>query len=334
MADFKKALITGGAGFMGAHLADLLLKKGIAVTVLDPGANDKAKVKNLTVIKGSILDAKTLEKAFQGVDVVFHMAALTHLWAKHKKDFETINAEGTKAVLKTAKKHRVQKLVATSTETILRGWRDPNPFPITENDPVPAMKDMAGPYTSSKWQADQLVRKAAEEGLPAVSVYPTVPVGPGDNRLTAPTKMILDFLRGKTPAYYNALLNFVAIEDIAQGHWLAADRGMPGERFILGGENLAMSHFIEMLGDVSGKKMPTKTVPYELAASTALWAEFLSNYITRKPPVASKEAVRLVLNSSFVSSAHAEKRLGFAPGSVKTALKETVHWFEKQKLVS
>lgn len=333
MSTFKTALVTGGAGFIGRHLVALLVDKEYKVRVLDPAVNPKIFPKRVKTIRGSILEDKTLNQAMSGVEVVFHLAALTHLWAKNKKEYERINVQGTAAVLAAAKTQKVQKIVVTSTETILRSWANNNPFPITEQELVPAEADMAGPYTRSKWQAADLVRKAAKAGLPVVQVFPTVPVGAGDNGLTAPTKMILDFVRGKTPAYFNALLNFVAVEDVALGHYLAAERGMPGEEFILGGENHAMARFLEMLEDVSGVKMPRRQVPYQVAAATAILAEFFSDFLTRKPPVASKEAVRLALNSAFVTSHHAEKRLGYEPGSLKPALKRTIQWFKDEGLV-
>jgi dihydroflavonol-4-reductase len=333
MSTFKTALVTGGAGFIGRHLVDLLIKKGCRVTVLDPTAIPSMFPKGVSVIKGSILDDKALTKSLIGVEVVFHLAALTHLWAKDKKEFERINVEGTAAVLKAAKEAEVAKIVVTSTETVLRSWANTNPFPITEQEPIPDLADMAGPYTRSKLKAANLVRTAAKEGLPVVQVFPTVPVGEGDYGLTAPTKMILGFVEKKTPAYFNALLNFVTVEDVAEGHYLAAERGMLGEEFILGGENLAMFRFLEMLGDVSGVEMPKRQVAYLLAALTGVLAEFFADFITRRPPIASKEAVRLALNSAFVTTHAAEKRLGYVPGSIKPALKKTVNWFKKVNLI-
>ncbi len=307
MSTFKTALVTGGAGFIGRHLVELLVKKGCVVTVLDPAAIPSMFPKGVKIIKGSILDDKALTKALIGVEVVYHLAALTHLWAKDKKEFERINVDGTAAVLKAAKEAEVAKIVVTSTETVLRGWANTNPFPITEQEPVPELADMAGPYTRSKLKAANLARTAAKDGLPVVQVFPTVPIGSGDFGLTAPTKMILDFVEKKTPAYFNALLNFVAVEDVAEGHYLAVERGMPGEEFILGGENHAMIRFLEMLEDVSGVEMPKRKVPYLLAALVGVFAEFFADFMTRKPPVASKEAVRLALNCLLYTSDAADE---------------------------
>lgn len=332
MSTYKTALVTGGAGFIGRHLVTLLVSKGVKVRVLDPG-QDAGLPAGIEYIKGSILDEATLDKAMAGMESVYHLAALTHLWAKNKKDYERINVTGTVNVLAAAKKAGVKKLVVTSTETILRAWGEDNPFPITESDPVPDEENMAGPYTKSKLKAANLVREAAKGGQHIVQVFPTVPVGPGDVGLTAPTKMILDFVRGKTPAYFNALLNFVAVEDVALGHYLAMEKGLSGEEFILGGENHAMSRFLDILGEASGEEMPKRTVPFEIAMATAIVTEFMADFITRKPPVASKEGVRLALNPSFVSTHLAEKRLGYIPGSINPALRRTVKWFRKHDLL-
>ena len=333
MGAFKTALVTGGAGFIGAHLVALLVKDGIKVTVLDPGVKTKGLPKGVKAIKGSILDQDALDKAAKGQECIFHVAALTHLWARDKKQFAAVNVEGTRNVLAAAKKAKAKKIVVTSTETILRAWRDPNPFPITENDPSVDKEYMAGPYTKSKWQADQLVRQAAKDGLPVISVYPTVPVGPGDYNMTAPTRMILDFVRGKTPAYLNALLNYVPVGDVAKGHYQAAILGEDGGRYILGSENLAMAHFLTELGDASGLDMPTRKVPFALAYSFAVVSEFFSNVITRKSPIASKEGVRLAMNPSFVSTEVAMTKLGYQPSAVKPALKATVQWFKDEGLL-
>ena len=333
MASFKTALVTGGAGFIGGHLVSLLVKDGVHVTILDPAVNTKGLPKSITAIKGSILDNKALDQAVKGQACVFHLAALTHLWAREKSQFEAVNVEGTRNVLAAVKKHKISMTVVTSTEAILRGYRDPNPFPITENDAAPDVSDMAGPYTRSKYTADRLVQKAASNGLPVVSVYPTVPIGAGDFGMTAPTKMVLDFVRGRTLAYLNALLNYVAVEDVAKGHYLAAERGSPGERFILGGENLAMQHLLELLAADTKKKMPRRRVPYFLAYATAIVLEFFADILTRKAPVASKEGVRLAMNSSFVSTHLAEQRLGYYPTPVNSAIRRTIQWFEEQKLI-
>lgn len=332
MPGLKHALVTGGAGFIGLHLVDVLLKEGLKVRVLDPAVKDRPMAAGAQRIEGSILDPNALKRAAKGVDCVFHLAALAHLWARDKKQYQAVNVEGTRAVLAAAREAKVKRVVVTSTETILRGWRDASAFPITEDDPVPMLDEMAGPYTRSKHRADQLVQEEAARGLDVVSLYPTVPVGPGDYALTAPSRMVLDFVRGKTPAYLNAALNFVAVEDAARSHYLAAQLAPAGGRYIVGGENLAMASFLDLLEAASGKRMPRRKVPYDLALAVATVSELLSNTITRKAPAASKEGVRLALNPSFVSTEKAKAELGFEAGPVADALARQVAWFRKKGL--
>lgn len=333
MPGIKTALVTGGAGFIGLHLVDVLLKEGLRVRVLDPEVKNRPVAVKAEKIAGSILDEKALAAGMKSVDCVFHLAALAHLWARDKKQYQAVNVEGTRAVLAAARKARVQRVVVTSTETILRGWRDASAFPITEDDPAPMLDEMAGPYTRSKYRADQLVQEEAAKGLDVVSLYPTVPVGPGDYALTAPSRMVLDFVRGKTPAYLNAALNFIAVEDAARAHYLAAQLAPPGARYIIGGENLAMASFLELLEAGSGKEMPKHKVPYDLALAAGYVSEFLSDVFTRKAPAASKEGVRLALNPSFVSTEKAKAALGFEAGPVAEAIARQVAWFRMKGLI-
>lgn len=333
MAGIRTALVTGGAGFIGRHLVQHLLASNVRVRVIDPLAKARPLPGGADVSAASVLDREALDAALEGVDCVFHLAALAHLWASDKGDFHRVNVDGTRAVLEACKRRIGTRLIATSTETVLRAWNDPTPFPITEADPPATMAGMAGPYTRSKFQADEMVQAAAKAGLDVVTLYPTVPVGPGDYGLTAPTQMILDFVRGKNPAYLNAGLNFLAVEDAAKAHYLAAELGVAGGRYIVGGENLSMKTFLAMLSRVSGKQMPARAIPYGLAYATAMMAEFFSDFVTRKPPVATREGVRLARYPSFVAIEKAKRDLGFQPAPVEDALSRALVWFKKEKLL-
>ncbi|HXV73124.1 MAG TPA: NAD-dependent epimerase/dehydratase family protein [Sphingomonadales bacterium] len=333
MAGVRKALVTGGAGFIGRHLVAHLLASNVSVRVLDPLAGKRPIPDGAEIVAGSVFDADALDAACEGVDCVFHLAALAHLWARDKRDYQRVNVEGTAAVIAAVKRHKVRRLVATSTETILRAWDDATAFPISESDPRPALSGMAGPYTRSKWQADELVQAAVKEGLDVVSLYPTVPVGPGDYGLTAPTQMILDFVKGKNPAYLNAGLNFVAVEDAAKAYLLAAGLAPTGGRYLIGGENLAMKTFLALLEKASGRKMPARAIPYDFALATAVVAEALADFVTRQPPAATREGVRLVRHPSFVSIEKAKRELAFSPTPVADALARALAWFKKEKLI-
>jgi dihydroflavonol-4-reductase len=240
-----------------------------------------------------------------------------------------INLQGTKVLLEAAEEHNPEKIIITSSETVLRGWRDSNPTPISEDDQIPAAEAMAGPYTRSKHAQDALARAAARKGLPVIVVYPTVPMGPGDRHMTAPSRMVLDLLRGRTPAVLETGLNFIAVEDAAHGIILAAEKGTPGGRYILGGANMAIGEFLALLSDVSGRSMPSRRVPYWLAALSARAMEANAN-ITGREPKASLEAVRLARNPSFVDTTKAARELDFSAGPIGDALRRQIAWFEAE----
>lgn len=333
MLSVQKALVTGGAGFVGRHLVSYLVDQGVLVRVLDPAAGKCSWPKDVEIVEGSVLDASTLKNACEDVDCVFHLAALAHLWHRDTRRFSSINVEGTQAILQAVREREGVRLIVTSSETVLRGWNDATSFPISESDPSSLLSDMAGPYTRSKWRADDMVRTAAEAGMNVVSLYPTVPVGPGDYGLTAPTQMILNFIKRKNLAYYNARLNFVTIQDVARAHLLAAQQAPAGSRYIIGGQNLSMKTFLEILEQVSKVKMPTRSVPYQLAYATAVVSETISNVVTHRPPLASRESIRLVRHGSFVSIEKAKQELKYIPNPITDALGQTLDWFKKEKLI-
>ncbi|MBF0335770.1 MAG: NAD-dependent epimerase/dehydratase family protein, partial [Alphaproteobacteria bacterium] len=182
-------LVTGGAGFLGGHLVRLLRAAGHRVRVLDPAADDEAD-------RGSVTDPVAVGHAMSGADVVFHMAAIAHLWSPDAQDFQRVNVEGTRVVLQAARRARPKRVVATSTALILKGATSER---VDETRPMPPLAEMIGAYARSKWLADQACAAAGD--VPVVRLYPTVPIGPGDVSITPPTRMIADFLAGRLPAY-------------------------------------------------------------------------------------------------------------------------------------
>lgn len=318
-----RALVTGGAGFIGHHLVNYLIEKGYQTTVLDIKEPKKLNPE-VRLMKGSINDPVMVKESLKGVDVVFHLAANPNLWAKSTQDFLKINYDGTKQIVGLAK--NVKRFIHVSSEAVLRSYKHPAYNQIDENDPLPQLNDMPGPYTRSKLMADFFIIDQIKKGFPAIIVYPTTPVGSYDYNLTPPTKMIKDFLTGDNPAYYNCMLNLISVKDIARGMVASAESGGIGERYILGNKNLSLKEILQLLEYITGIAMPKKEIPYFVALITAKVAEAYSNRVTHRPPIASIEGVRLAGSNLVFNVGKFKKQLGIEPQPVEAALQETAAW--------
>ena len=317
-------LVTGGCGFVGRHLVQALRERGERVRVLDP-ADPAPLPRDVEHVRGSILNEADVRAAMTGVRRVYHLAAIAHLWRPDKGDFARINTQGTQVVLDCAKTMPVGRTIYCSTESILLPKPRRRSGPIDGTAPPP-LEDMPGPYTRSKHLAERAALEAADAGRDVVIVNPTVPVGPGDDNRTPPAAMIEMFLKGRSPAYLDCLLNFVDVRDVAAGIVLAGDRGRPGVRYVLGGENLRLSELLRLIEEVSGRRMPTRTVPAPVALGAALVSEWIADRITRRTPAANLEGVRLALRSTPFDSRRARDELGYAPRPVREAIAASVRW--------
>ena len=252
-------LVTGGCGFIGRHLVAALRARGARVRVLDL-AEPGDVPSEVEFRRGSILDAQCLRSAMEQIEQVYHLAGIAKLWTRDKADFGRINAGGTEMVMQVAAEQGVRRVVHCSTEAILLPKRTSGGAAIDEGA-RPDFSDMPGPYTRSKHQAEQAVQAAVRRGLDAVIVNPTVPIGADDRNLTPPAAMLAMFLSGKSPAYLDCVLNLVDVRDVTAGMVLAAERGRTGERYILGGENLALRDLLTLLEQTSGRAMPKLALP-------------------------------------------------------------------------
>jgi dihydroflavonol-4-reductase len=323
----RKVAVTGGGGFIGRHLAVALLREGDSVRVLDMRSRPEGLDAGIDYRQGSILDEASCRQLFEGSDEVYHLAGLAHLWDRNVARFEEANVAGTKTVLAAARACGVRRIVVTSTETILRGWQD-RTARIEGNEPVPDLAQLAGPYTRSKARAHALALEAADRGMDIRIVYPTVPVGAGDDALTSPTVMIRDFLRAPPPAYLDCRLNLVDVADVARGHILAARGGVPGGRYLLGGEDLWMREILALLETLSGQPMPRRRIPFQLAYIAGIVSTFLADRITRSAPQAPLEGVRLAFVPREISLETSRLQLGYAPGPVRPALANAIDWLK------
>ncbi len=315
------ALVTGSSGFLGWHVASVLLERGYQVRAL---CRPTSEIRELEVerVTGDLRDAHSLERAVAGCQLVFHVAADYRLWCRNPQELYASNVEGTRHVMDAAEKAGVERVVYTSTVGCI-GM--PPGREGDEETPV-SIDDMTGHYKRSKWLAEQVALEKARAGLPVVIVNPTAPVGDHDWKPTPTGKIILDFLRDKMPAFVDTGLNLVDVRDTALGHLLAAEHGKPGERYILGCENITLKEILRRLGTLAGKPAPRMQVPYAVAYAAGLVSTGWAN-LTGKPPMAPLEAVRMARKKMFVSTTKARRELSFQPRPVDEALHRAIRWF-------
>ncbi|MBI2255659.1 MAG: NAD-dependent epimerase/dehydratase family protein [Proteobacteria bacterium] len=334
----RLSLVTGGCGFMGRHLVSLLSARGERVRVLDlrdwPQSPDLPVPANVELRQGSIRDRAVLTRAMAGVDRVFHLAANPNLWAADPATFHEVNYEGTCRVLDAAAEAKVARFVYTSTESILKNINAPRASQnaLIDEKVRHTVNDVPGPYCRSKFRAEEAAQAAANGGMPLVIVNPTMPIGPGDFLLTPPTKMILGFLNGTTPAYLDCDFNLVDGRDAALGHFLAAEHGRIGERYILGHENLSLGRLLKELEGLTGLSMPKRKVPYWLAYVSALVSEGAAN-ITKKPPMAPLTGVRLARSSMAFDCSKAQRELHWQCRPLIQSLRDTVLDLQRRGLL-
>lgn len=315
----RRILITGGAGYIGSRLATMLAARGDWVRVLDTGAGNDRLPDSVERVTGSILDRKDLARAMTGIDVAFHLAAVAHLWLKAPERFDEVNHQGTRCVLEAAARAKVKRIVATNTALVLRGWDDPSRAPVSEDEPRPPIGAMPGPYSRSKWRADQAAREAIADGLPVVVLYPAAPVGGHDPHGTPPTKMLKQFLSDPPPVVLDCPLNFLHVDDIASAHLLAAAHARDGARYVIGDGYMRMRQVLAVLEETTGRPMPTRHIPYWMAAAAAHGAEAFSR-LTGNAPVASVEGVRAAKFPRDLDGACAKRDLRWRPRSAEEAV--------------
>lgn len=318
----KPALVTGASGFLGWHVARLLLERGRNVRALvRPGSS----VRELDVepVTGDLRDASSLRRAATGCGDVFHVAADYRLWAPNPDELYHSNVDGTRNLLAAAREAGVDRVVYTSTVGCIGV---PTGGEGDETRPV-SLQEMSGAYKRSKFLAEQVALEYARNGFSVIIVNPTAPVGDHDFKPTPTGRIILDFLRGAMPAFIDTGLNLVDARDTAEGHLLAYDRGRVGERYILGCENLTLAQILERLARLTGRKAPFIRLPYAVAYAAGVVTTALAN-ITGRPPRAPLDAVRMARKKMWVSIEKARRELGFAPSPVDGALLRAVQWFE------
>jgi dihydroflavonol-4-reductase len=277
-------------------------------------------------VKGDLTNPDSLHHALQGCSRLFHVAADYRLWVPDPAAMYAANVDGTRSLLQAALAVGLERVVYTSTVGALGNPGDGTPG--TETTPV-RLADMVGHYKKSKFLAEQVALEYAGQGLPLVVVNPSTPVGAWDARPTPTGQMIVDFLRGKMPAFLDSGLNLIHVRDVARGHLLAESQGRVGEKYILGHQNLTLAEIFAQLADLSGVKAPRWRLPYYPILGLAYLNEFWSTWITRRPPMIPLTAVKMAKKFMFFDSQKAIRELGLPQTPVNQALQEAVDWFRQ-----
>ena len=319
------AFLTGATGFVGSHVARALAEQGADLRLL---VRQNSNLKNIQDLKadlftGDLRDPASLEKGVSGCDAIFHVAADYRLWVRDSNEMYRANVEGTRAILEAARSNNVRRVVYTSSVATMGFTQNAL---ADENSPV-SLANMIGPYKRSKFMAEQVAIEAARRGLDVVIVNPSTPVGERDIKPTPSGRILVDFLKKKFPAYVDTGLNLVDVRECARGHIAALEKGRAGERYILGGENLTLKQILDKLAAITGLPSPTIRVPYFVALATGVVDEIVTGRILGREPRATIDAVRMGRKKMFVTSAKAERELGWKVVAVDDALRRAADWF-------
>ena len=320
-----KLFITGATGFVGAHVARLAAQQGAGLRLLSRSNSNRGNLPaNADVITGDLREPSTFASALRGCDALIHVAADYRLWVPDPTEMYKANVEGTRELLRLAREAGIPRVVYTSSVATM-GFKYDDTI-VDENTPV-SEADMIGHYKRSKWLAEQVAIESARSGQHVILLNPTTPIGALDTKPTPTGRIVVDFLNKNFPAYVDTGLNLVDVEEIARMHLVALNRGIPGERYILGGENLTLKQILDRLAAITGLPSPTMKVPHAVAMAFAFFDETITGKLRGKEPRATVEAVRMGRKMMFASSAKAERDLGLRVMSVDTALRAACEWF-------
>jgi dihydroflavonol-4-reductase len=327
MAKGDPVLVTGASGFVGSAVARKLSDRGFEVRALVRPSSSRANLRGFpcTPVEGDLLDAASVRRAAQGVRYIFHVAADYRLWAKDSEEIVRNNRAGTLAVMQAALVSKVERIVYTSSVATLslKGADGP----VDETHPLEP-QDAIGAYKRSKVVAERLVeRMAAEDGLPVVIVNPSTPIGPRDIKPTPTGRIIVEAATGKMPAFVETGLNLVHVDDVAEGHLLALDKGLIGERYILGGQDVELRDMLSLIAKLVGRKPPTISLPRGPLYPLAYGAEAIA-LITGKEPFLTADALRMSRYKMFFTSAKAQNQLGYTARPYRDGLLDAIAWFK------
>ena len=326
----KKVFVTGGTGFIGANLVQLLVQEGYAVKALVRSSSrlDNLHPLEVEIVKGDLNDPD-LWQQMVGCQYLFHVAAHYSLWQKDREALYHHNVLGTRNVLVAARNAGIERTVYTSSVAAIGVGAAGMVVDETYQSPL---DELVGHYKKSKFLAEQEAMQAAGAGQEVVVVNPSSPIGPKDIKPTPTGDIILRFLRRQMPVYMDTGLNFIDVRDVAWGHLLALHRGKSGDRYILGHQNLTLKELLDQLAQITGLNAPQISVPSWLPLSVA-WVEEKILAPLGKPPSVPLDGVRMAKQPMYYDASKAVRELGLPQSPLSQALQDAVDWFVSQEYV-
>ncbi|MSO99514.1 MAG: NAD-dependent epimerase/dehydratase family protein [Acetobacteraceae bacterium] len=319
-------LITGATGFVGSAVARVLARRGHALRLLARPSSDRRNLEGLDaeIVTGDLTDPASLARAAAGCRYVVHVAADYRIWVPDPAEMMRANVDGAVAMIRAAADAGAERIVHCSSVAALGQIGDGT---LADEATPTNEADFVGIYKRSKYRAERAVLElAAREALPVVVVNPAAPIGPRDIKPTPTGKMVLDTAAGRVPAYIDTGLNIVHVDDVAEGHALALERGRIGERYVLGGENLLLKDILALISDVAGRHPPRIRLP-EAVIWPVAWAMEKTAGITGITPLMTRDHLKMARKKMFYSSAKAEAELGYKTRPVREAVKDALAWF-------
>jgi dihydroflavonol-4-reductase len=321
-----RVLVTGASGFVGSALVAVLLERGKSVRAFVRASANRANLPpGVEIAEGDMRDAAAMAAAMRDVRYLFHVAADYRLWARDPGEIIAANVEGTRNAMQAAAGAGVERVVYTSSVATLALRKDGRPADesvgLTEGQAI-------GAYKRSKVAAERLVETKAAQGLPAIIVNPSTPIGPRDVRPTPTGRILLEAARGRMPAYVDTGLNLVHVDDVASGHLAALERGRIGERYILGGDDVELGEMLTEIAALTGRRPPFARLPRAPLFPLALAAEAIARF-TGREPFLTLDGLRMAKHHMFFSSAKAERELAYRHRPYREGLRDALAWFRQ-----
>jgi dihydroflavonol-4-reductase len=319
-------LVTGASGFVGSAIANAARTAGYRVRVLVRERSPRINVSALDELAvGDLRDRSSLVPALRDVRYLIHAAADYRLWARVPGEIMRTNLEGTEHIMEEALRAGVERIVHTSSVAAI-ALKDGSP---ADESARLSETDAIGAYKKSKVAAERLVESmVAQQGLPAVIVNPSTPIGPRDVKPTPTGRIIIEAGSGRMPGFVDTGLNLAHVDDIAAGHLAALRHGRIGDRYILGGENVYLRDMLAEIARLAGRRPPAIRFPIAPLFPLALGAEWVAR-LTGREPFATVDGLRMARHRMFFNDAKARRELGYSSRPWQDAIADAVAWFRK-----